>query len=65
MSRLSLSCSESGVIAEGLAVAASLGTMDALNVPYDVTERRPAWKRFVVSTLHTLARALMLIIAAA
>lgn len=46
------------------ASAAVLGTMNALNVAYKVTERRPTWKRIVVSVLYTLALALMLIIAA-
>jgi len=46
------------------ASAAVLGTMDALNVAFDVTERRPTWKRFLVAILYTLALALMLIIAA-
>jgi membrane protein len=47
------------------ASAAVLGTMNALNVAYDVKERRPTWKRFVVAIVYTLALALMLIIAAA
>jgi membrane protein len=42
-----------------------LGTMDALNVAYDVSERRPTWKRFVVAVVYTVALALMLVIAAA
>jgi membrane protein len=46
------------------ASAAVLGTMNALNVVYKVTERRPTWKRFIVSIVYTLALALMLIIAA-
>ena len=46
------------------ASAAVLGTMNALNVAYAVTERRPTWKRFLVSIIYTLALALMLIIAA-
>jgi membrane protein len=47
------------------ASAAVLGTMNALNVAFDVKERRPGWKRFAVSILYTLALALMLGIAAA
>jgi membrane protein len=47
------------------ASAAVLGTMDALNVAYDVRERRPTWKRFLVAMLYTVGLALMLIIAAA
>jgi membrane protein len=46
------------------ASAAVLGTMNALNVVFDVRERRPAWKRLLVSLLYTLALALMLVIAA-
>jgi membrane protein len=46
------------------ASAAVLGTMNALNVAYDVKERRPTWKRMLVSILYTIALALMLIIAA-
>jgi len=46
------------------ASAAVLGTMNALNVAFDVKERRPTWKRFAVSILYTLALALMLGIAA-
>lgn len=47
------------------ASAAVLGTMNALNVVFGVRERRPPWKRLVVSLLYTLALALMLILAAA
>jgi len=36
------------------ASAAVLGTMNALNVAFDVKER-PTWKRFAVSILYTLA----------
>jgi membrane protein len=46
------------------ASAAVVETMNALNVAYDVKERRPAWKRTLVSILYTLALALMLGIAA-
>lgn len=46
------------------ASAAVVETMNALNVAYDVTERRPAWKRTLVSILYTLALAVMLGIAA-
>jgi membrane protein len=46
------------------ASAGVLGTMNALNVAYDVTERRPTWKRIAVSLLYTLALALMLGVAA-
>ena len=42
-----------------------VGTMNALNVAYEVKERRPVWKRILVSILYTLALAAMLITAAA
>ncbi len=47
------------------ASAAVLGTMNALNVVFDVRERRASWKRILISLLYTLALALMLILAAA
>jgi membrane protein len=46
------------------ASAGVLGTMNALNVVFEVKERRAAWKRIIVSLVYTLALALMLIIAA-
>jgi membrane protein len=46
------------------ASAAVLGTMNALNVVFDVKERRPGWKRILVSLMYTLALAVMLITAA-
>jgi len=46
------------------ASAAVLGSMDALNVAYDVKERRPAWKRIAVALLYTVALAAMLVVAA-
>ena len=46
------------------ASAAVLGTMNALNVVFDVKERRPPVKRFLVSLVYTLGLALMMIIAA-
>ncbi len=52
------------VLALWSASAAVVETMNALNVAYDVKERRPAWKRTLVSILYTLALALMLGIAA-
>ena len=45
------------------ASAGVLGTMDALNVAFEVKERRPVWKRIVVSLVYTVSLALMLIIA--
>jgi membrane protein len=59
-----------GLMSVGIALAiysasvGVLGTMDALNVAYDVKERRPMWKRILVSILYTLALAIMLIVAA-
>jgi membrane protein len=47
------------------ASAGVLGTMNALNVVFEIRERRPAWKRILVSLLYTLALALMLVLAAA
>jgi len=46
------------------ASAAVLGTMNALNVAFDVKERRPTWKRMLVSILYTFGLALMMVIAA-
>jgi membrane protein len=62
---------QGGILSAAVALAvfsasmAVVGTMDALNVAYDVKERRPTWKRYVVAILYTVALALMLIIAAA
>ena len=42
-----------------------VGTMNALNVAYDVKERRPVWKRILVSIMYTVTLAAMLIAAAA
>jgi membrane protein len=47
------------------ASAGVLGTMNALNVVFEVKERRATWKRILVSLVYTLALALMLVIAAA
>lgn len=47
------------------ASAAVMGTMNALNVVFEVQERRAAWKRILVSIFYTFALALMLVIAAA
>ncbi len=38
--------------------------MDALNVAYDVGERRSAWKRYPLSIIYTLGLAVMIIVAA-
>ena len=62
---------EGGVMSAAVALAvwsasiAVVGTMDALNVAYDVKERRPVWKRYIVAMLYTVSLALMLIVAAA
>lgn len=39
--------------------------MNALNVAYDVKERRPPWKRFPLSIFYTIGIAIMLILATA
>ena len=62
---------QGGIMSVGIALAVwsasagVLGTMDALNVAYGVRERRPTWKRILLSILYTLALAIMLIVAAA
>ncbi len=61
---------QGGVLSFGVLLAlwsASAGvraTMNALNVAYDVTEGRPAWKRYPLSLIYTLLIAAMLILAA-
>ena len=60
-----------GILSLGIALtvwsasAGVLGTINALNVAYNVRERRPAWKRFLVSVTYTVGLALMLLFAAA
>jgi membrane protein len=62
---------QGGLMSVGIALAiwsasaGVLGTMDALNVAYEVKERRPMWKRILVAILYTFALAIMLIVAAA
>jgi membrane protein len=62
---------EGGPLSVGAAIAlwlASGGTrsmMNALNAAYDVPERRPAWKRYPLSILYTVAIAAILILATA
>ena len=62
---------QGGLMSVGIALAiwsasaGVMGTMDALNVAYEVKERRPMWKRILVAILYTLALAIMLIVAAA
>jgi membrane protein len=59
-----------GLLSFGIIVAlwsASVGMrslMNGLNAAYDVEEERPAWKRYPLSILYTLALAAMIIIAA-
>ncbi len=52
------------VVALWSASAAVRATMNALNVAYDVTEQRPAWKRYPLSVLYTLGVAAMMVGAA-
>jgi membrane protein len=65
-----LQAQQAGLMSVAIAVsvwsasAGMLGTMNALNVAYDVKERRAGWKRFIVSILYTLALAVMLLTAA-
>ena len=65
-----LEAPQTGLMSVAIAVsvwsasAGMLGTMNALNVAYDVKERRAGWKRFIVSILYTLALAVMLLTAA-
>ncbi|HYC46563.1 MAG TPA: YihY/virulence factor BrkB family protein [Burkholderiales bacterium] len=47
------------------ASAAVLGTMNALNIVFEVKERRAFVKRIMVSLVYTMALAMMLVIAAA
>ena len=53
------------VTAVWIASAGVRATMDALNVAYDVTETRSAWKRYPLSIVYTLGIAVMLVAAAA
>jgi membrane protein len=52
------------LIALWSASAAVVETMNALNVAYDVTERRPGWKRALVSILYTLGLAVIFVLVA-
>jgi membrane protein len=52
------------VLALWSASSAVRATMNALNVAYDVTEGRAAWKRYPLSILYTIGVAAMLIAAA-
>jgi membrane protein len=42
-----------------------MSAMDALNVAYDVTERRPVWKRIPLAVLYTVGIAALMLTAAA
>jgi len=53
------------VLAMWAASAAARGTINALNIAYDVKERRPTWKRLFLSVTYTAGLALMLLCAAA
>ncbi|MEO7727370.1 MAG: YihY/virulence factor BrkB family protein, partial [Burkholderiales bacterium] len=53
------------VLALWAASAAARGTINALNIAYDVKERRPAWKRVFLSVAYTAGLAFMLLCAAA
>ena len=52
------------IVALWTASAAVRATMNALNVAYDVTEGRPAWKRYPLSVVYTVGVAAMMILAA-
>lgn len=62
---------QSGLLSFGMAAAlwtASAGVraaMHALNVAYDVQEKRPAWKLYPLSILYTVGIASMMVMAAA
>lgn len=62
---------QSGLLSIGVVAAlwtASSGiraTMHALNVAYDVKERRPAWKLYPLSVLYTVSIAILMVLAAA
>lgn len=52
------------IIAIWSASAAVRATMNALNVAYDISESRPAWKLYPLSILYTIGLAAMMILAA-
>ena len=52
------------LVALWTASAAVRATMNALNVAYEVDERRPAWKLYPLSVIYTIGIAAMMIIAA-
>ena len=53
------------IVAIWSASAAIRATMNALNVAYDITESRPAWKLYPLSIFYTLGLAAMMIATAA
>jgi membrane protein len=53
------------VLALWSASAGVLSLMEALNVAYDVDERRPVWKRYVLAVVYTVGLAALMIAAAA
>jgi membrane protein len=62
---------QGGLLSGGIVLAlwsASIGvqsTMEGLNAAYNVEETRPAWKRYVLAVIYTIAIAALLIAAAA
>jgi len=60
-----------GLVSVGIVLAlwsASVGVMsliEALNVAYDVSERRPAWRLYLLSIIYTVGLALLMVGAAA
>jgi membrane protein len=50
------------VLAIWAASSAVRATMDALNVAYDVKERRPAWKLYLLSIVYTVGFAALLVV---
>lgn len=54
-----------GIVAALWAASAGVRSlMTALNVAYDVTESRPAWRRYLLSIVYTVGLAIMLMVAA-
>jgi membrane protein len=52
------------MVAIWVASARVRATMLALNIAYEVAERRPAWQRYPRSIVYTIGLAMMLILAA-
>jgi membrane protein len=61
---------QGGLLSLGIALAlwsaagGVLSAMEALNVAYDVKETRPAWKRYGLAVLYTIAIAVLMVLAA-